>query len=285
MSPAELIDTTIVIISGITSIYFSKQQNDIFREQNRIFAAQSGVKMRETYSKKNTLGIYWPTIAAAFTAVVVGVFVSRVQKSPIFAVTSSLIVLLAFVAVYWRERSQRMKVQETAKDLKPFLATRAQASTSKSPHNVQCLGVEAGERAAQIGFINVEIPNQDVGNFNRARLKIRYSLAHSGEEVALVFPARWIGSDEYEISIGFEPEYAVLAVYINNQWHGVETVEVLTPQSEIESYFRRELRLLPSAQLRIEATLFGKNNLSLLPFTGILTLREDGSASFQPTTE
>ena len=283
MSPGELIDTTIVVISGITSIYFSKQQNDIFREQNRIFAAQAGIKMPETL-RKNKFGLYWPTIAAAFTAVVVGVVVSRVQKSPIFAVTSSLIMLLAFVAVYWRERSQRMEIQETAKDSKPFLAARVQASTSKSPHKVKCLGVEAGERAAQIGFINVETPNEEVGNFNRARLKIRYSLAHSEEEVALVFPARWIGSDEYEISIGFEPRYAALAVYIGNRWHGVETVEVFTPQSEIESYFRRELRLLPSAQLRIEATLIGKNNLSLPPFTGILTLCEDGSASFHPTS-
>lgn len=149
-------------------------------------------------------------------------------------------------------------------------------------HNVQCAGVDAGEMAARIGFINIETPNQEVGNFHRARLKVRYSLAHSGEEVALVFPARWIGSDEDEISIEFVPRYAVLAVYIGNQWHGVETIEVFTPQSECESYYRRELKPLPTAQLRIEAILFGEKNLSLLPFTGILTLEEDGAASWTP---
>jgi hypothetical protein len=147
-------------------------------------------------------------------------------------------------------------------------------------HNVQCLGVEAGEKAARIGFINVVTPNQEVGNFHRARLKVRYSLAHSGKEVALVFPARWIGSDEDEISVEFVPQYAVLAVYVSNQWHGVKTVEVFTPQSEIESYYRRELTPLPNAHLRIEATLIGENNLSLVPFTGILALGENGTASF-----
>jgi hypothetical protein len=101
-------------------------------------------------------------------------------------------------------------------------------------HNVQCLGVDTGERAARIGFINVEIPNREIAIFHRARLKVRYSLA--GKQVEVVFPARWIGSDEYETSIGFVAEYAVLAVYIGNQWHGVETEEVLMPHAEIESW-------------------------------------------------
>jgi hypothetical protein len=150
-------------------------------------------------------------------------------------------------------------------------------------HNVECIGVIAGEKAAKIGFVNVEIPDQEIGNFRNARVRIRYILASSGEEVALVFPARWIGSDEDEVSVEFVPRYAALAVYIGNRWHGVRTVEVFTPQSEIESYFRRELMPLPSGALRIEATLIGEKNLSLKPFMGILTLGEDGAASFDRT--
>jgi len=147
-------------------------------------------------------------------------------------------------------------------------------------HNVQCLGVRTGERAADIGFVNVEILNRTVASFHRARLKIRYSLAHSGQAVEIVFPARWIDSDEYDISIGFVPEYAVLAVQIGSKWYGVETEEVLMPHAEIESYNRRKLKPLPSGKLRIEATLIGENNLSLAPFTGTLTLGENGMASF-----
>jgi hypothetical protein len=154
------------------------------------------------------------------------------------------------------------------------------AKPSRLTHKVKCVGVIAGEKAAKIGFVNVEIPDQEVGNFRKARLKIRYILAASGEEVATVFPARWIDSDEDAVSVEFVPRYAALAVYIGNRWHGVETVEVFTPQSEIESHYSRELRPLPSTQLKIEATLIGERNLSLKPFTGVLTLNESGNASF-----
>jgi len=165
----------------------------------------------------------------------------------------------------------------------PAPPPKADSKPSRPNHNVQCLGVTAGEKAAQIGFRNAEIPNQEIGNFHSARLRIRYTLAESPEnEVALVYPARWIGSDEDRISIGFVPQFAVIAVYVGEQWHGVSTVEVFTPQSEIESYYRRELTPLPNAQLRIEATLIGDDNLSLVPFTGILTLGGNGVASFSP---
>ena len=154
------------------------------------------------------------------------------------------------------------------------------SAPEKPKCTVQCIGVIAGEKGAKIGFVNVEIPCQEVANFRKARVKVRYLLAASDEEIATVFPARWIDSDEDTVSVEFVPRYAVLAVYIGNRWHGVETVEIFTPQSEIESYFRRELIPLPSGVLRIEATLIGERNLSLKPFTGVLTLNESGDASF-----
>jgi hypothetical protein len=225
--------------------------------------------------RKNKFGLYWPTIAAAFTVVGVGVVVSRVQKSPMFAVTSSLIMLLAFGAVYWRERSDKSRLLESSQ---PVPLTLTPNGVAKPEHNVQCLGVRTGDRAADIGFVNVEIPSREVAIFSRAKLKIRYSVA--GKQVEIVFPARWIGSNEYETSIGFVPEYAVLAVYIGNEWFGVETEDVPMTQAEIEFYYRRKLKPLPTAELSIEATLIGENNLSLSPLTGTLTLRKDGTASF-----
>lgn len=257
------------VLLGIQSNRLASQQNEIFREQNRIFAAQAGIKMPETLSRK-TLGFYWPTIAAGIVAIVVGITVSYLQKSLIFAGASSLVMLLAFGAALWGSRTRKITPQV------PVPIT----ISSKPLHNVQCLGVRAGEKAADIGFVNMEIPNRTVASFHRARLKIRYSLAHSGQAVEIVFPARWIDSDEYDISIGFVPVYAVLAVQIGSEWYGVETEEVLMPHAEIEAYYRRKLKPLPSGKLRIEATLIGENNLSLAPFTGTLTLGENGMASF-----
>jgi len=160
-----------------------------------------------------------------------------------------------------------------AGDTFPHLWKRMRGKTDDPPvaatpqHNVQCLGVRTGDRAADIGFVNVEIPNREIISFHQARLKIRYSLA--GNQIETVFPARWIGSDDAEISVEFVPQYAVLAVYIGNEWYGVEIKES-----------RRKLKSLPTAELRIEATLIGEGNLSIVPLTGSLALRKDGTASF-----
>jgi hypothetical protein len=258
VNTAELIDTTIVVISGLTSVYFSKQQNEIFREQNKIFAAQAGIKMPETL-RKNKFELYWPTIAAAFIAVAVWVVVSHLQVSIMFAWISSFIILLGFGAGSLGGRSKR---REPLSEF-PF----AQSGIAKPQHNVQCLGVRIVENAADIGFVNVEIPNREIISFHQARLKIRYSLAVN--QIETVFPARWIGSDDAEISVEFVPQYAVLAVYIGNEWYGVEIKES-----------RRKLKSLPTAELRIEATLIGEGNLSIVPLTGSLALRKDGKASF-----
>ena len=201
------------------------------------------------------------------------------------------VAILIFIAAYFDHKSEKRKLARSNLGNAESQAGNAipagmppqpsiVAKPSRLTHKVKCVGVISGEKTAKIGFVNVEIPDQEVGNFRKARLKIRYILAASGEEVATVFPARWIDSDEDTVSVEFVPRYAVLAVYIGNRWHGVETVEVFTPQSEIESHYSRELRPLPSTQLKIEATLIGERNLSLKPFTGVLTLNESGDASF-----
>ena len=244
--------------------------------------------------------IWWGTMSCAIFTFIGG-YAAYANKDntwivgALFSTSFILTIVSGFLA--WKEKEKeceglraKLSVLEASAHVPPvqniyFPAPPVPVKPEPLKHNVQCIGVTAGEKAAQIGFINIETPNREVGNFHRARLKVRYSVAHSGEEVALVFPARWIGSDEDEIAIEFVPRYAVLAVYIGNQWHGVETVEVFTSQSESESYYRRELRHLPTTQLSIEAILLGENNLSLPPFTGILTLGEDGSASWTLTEQ
>jgi hypothetical protein len=161
------------------------------------------------------------------------------------------------------------------------LSTSIQNAAIKPPkHNVQCLGVIVGEKAAKIGFRNVEVANQKIADFHQARARIRYTVAASGAEIATVHAAQWADSREYDISIGFDPQYAVVAVFLENCWFAVSTVEVLTPWSESEAYFKREYTPLPTGHLKIEATLFGEENLTLPAYYGVLTLTEDGQASF-----
>jgi hypothetical protein len=105
MSTADLIATIFVVVGGTANIFFAWQQNHIFREQNKIFAAQAGMKMPETTSR-NRLGLYWPALAAGIIAVVVGLIVARLKPVGALAVAVpwSLSVMLVFVAVYlWKQ--------------------------------------------------------------------------------------------------------------------------------------------------------------------------------------
>lgn len=137
--------------------------------------------------------------------------------------------------------------------------------------NVQCLGIEAGNGTAKICFQNVAIPGEQIGYFREARVKVDYSLEAYSEQVATIFPARWIGFDEGEIEVGVTPQCAVLAVYLGTSWIAVDI-----------SNNRFQYTPLPSTRLKIVATLFGENNLSLPPIAGLLILGEDGIASFIP---
>jgi hypothetical protein len=54
------------IISGLISIYLLWQQNQIFKKQNEIFAAQAGAKpMRREVPKRSMLTSRWPLLAMA----------------------------------------------------------------------------------------------------------------------------------------------------------------------------------------------------------------------------
>ncbi len=65
MSVSDSINTIVIVVGGAATVYYTRQQNQIFREQNRIFAAQAGIKMPEQLLvQKSRFGLYWPTIAS-----------------------------------------------------------------------------------------------------------------------------------------------------------------------------------------------------------------------------
>ena len=160
-------------------------------------------------------------------------------------------------------------------------------------HNVQFLGFlkiqidpDLPELAlATLCFENVLIPGESIANFRFARLRVNYSDFSTGEIVATVFPARWHNSPDIPIDIlAGEKKCAVIASCIGSKWTTDSLILVpVSPDLEYGfggSEYRRERVTLPIGRIKIEATLIGERNLSILPVTGVLTLGESGTASF-----
>jgi hypothetical protein len=159
-------------------------------------------------------------------------------------------------------------------------------SQAGSKHNVQCLGLTQITEPPQmlaLCFENVLIPNEPVDEFKSARLKVVYYSHPSGEEILEVFPARWWGTREATVNLGTKKMCAEVASYIPeayptafaNGWKAHKVIEMKTDPNTLL------IRFLPLGTIRIVATLIGEGNLSIAPFTGILSLEKGGSASFE----
>ena len=111
MSTADSVTIAVGIGGLIATIFLGLQnnriaaaQNEIFREQNRIFAAQAGIKMPETGSRKNSLGMYWPALAALAVAIAVGLIVARLQMAtpkPFGVVVVAMPWVLLLILAFW----------------------------------------------------------------------------------------------------------------------------------------------------------------------------------------
>ena len=155
-------------------------------------------------------------------------------------------------------------------------------SQTGSKHNVQCLGlIEVSEPPQMLAlcFENVLIPDVRVDEFKSARLKVTYYTHPGGEEILEVFPARWWGTKEATVNLGTKKRCAEIASYnpsaFMNKWQAHQVIEMKTDPNTLL------IRFLPLGAIRIVATLIGEGNLSIAPFTGILTLEKGGSASFE----
>jgi hypothetical protein len=132
-------------------------------------------------------------------------------------------------------------------------------------------------------FENVLIPNEPVDELRSARLKVVYYKHPSGEEILEVFPARWWGAKEAAVNFGTKKRCAEIASHtslgaptdLDNGWKAHQVIEMKTEPNTLL------IRFLPLGAIRIVATLIGEGNLSIAPFTGILTLEKGGSASFE----
>jgi hypothetical protein len=134
-------------------------------------------------------------------------------------------------------------------------------------------------------FENVLIANESIDELRSARLKVAYYGHPSGEKILEVFPAKWCGTADGAVDIGMKKVCGEIASYgkefppLDSKWNAHEVIETKTGSNGVL------IRFLPNGEMKIVATLIGEANLSLPPFTGILTLEKSGSATFEQTRD
>ena len=178
----------------------------------------------------------------------------------------------------------RKKEAELAKVLQDNSELRAKSGLDKPQHNVQYVGFQMFSDddfiTATLSFRNV--PNGKLlGKFEMPRLRVIYYIQSTGEEIADMFPVEWwsdTGSNPMDI--GSQEQYAVVGSFFNQ--HGFwKAVEQLEDDSSFE--YRLNSKQISTGSLHIRASLSSVTGLRIPPVEGILTLGEDGTASFQLT--
>jgi hypothetical protein len=168
----------------------------------------------------------------------------------------------------------------------PIETSTQRHSPIPSKHNVKCLGimkVDGHPQMLALCFENVLIPNESIDELRSARLKVAYYGHPNGEKILEVFPAKWCGTTESAVNIGTKKICGEIASYgrefppLDSKWNAHELIETKAGPNGVLIQF------LPNGTMKIVATLIAEGNLSLTPFTGILTLEKRGSATFKQT--
>jgi hypothetical protein len=155
----------------------------------------------------------------------------------------------------------------------------------KPQHNVKFVGFKFIHdelfRIAVLRFQNVPIPGKLMGKFEGPVLRVIYYEGSTGQEIADMCPMQWWDDKDDVMDISAEGRDANIASCFEGKWSAYETYpDDDTLQSQLHSV------VLPAGEIRIIANLSGgQSNLPVVTVTGVLTLREDGTASFQRTTD
>jgi hypothetical protein len=251
----------------------------------------------------NAVGKHWWTLMSCAVFTLLGMWVLYASKNNGWALqaTFGLAVFCLFWACFLAWRDEERKVKELEGELRTlkasaivppvqnnyFSAPPVPAQPEPLKHNVQCVGFKhivfnpllPELTAAALCYQNVPIIGEQIGEFYSARLKVSFHLEGDGEDVTVVFPAKWIDSDSSAITIDVISKSAIIASCIAGRWGADRLID---PERGWV-YNNVESVKLPVGRIEIIATLFGQSNLSVPPYTGVLTLREDGSSSFTKT--
>jgi hypothetical protein len=154
-----------------------------------------------------------------------------------------------------------------------------QNSLVKPQHNVQCVGFKwiDGEpfKIAALRFQNVPT-GKPIGKFEWPRLRAIFYQNSTGQEIVDMCPIQWWDEKDGVTDISADGRDADIASYFEGKWTASETYsDEDTLQTRVHS------EELPPGEIWIKAILTGEyGNLCVPHVTGVLTLSEDGRASF-----
>lgn len=169
-------------------------------------------------------------------------------------------------------------------------ATYAHNDFVKPQHNVQCVGFELISddplSIAALCFQNVPTPGRLMGKFEYPRLRVIYYVASTGQEIADLCPVPWHGPENRPNEITAGVSHAEIATFlaVAEVWRLFEVIE---PSEDFDDWHKLHHIEIPAGEYRIVAKLSGfyDRQLQIKLVFGVLTLREDGTASFQRTDE
>jgi hypothetical protein len=125
-----------------------------------------------------------------------------------------------------------------------------------------------------------------MGKFEYPRLRVIYYVASTGQEIADLCPLQWYGMENRPNEITAAVSHAQIATFlaVAEVWR---LFEVNEPSEDFDDWHKLHHIEIPAGQYRIVAKLSGSydRQLPIKPVFGVLTLREDGTASFQRTDE
>jgi len=164
-----------------------------------------------------------------------------------------------------------------------------QITLDKPQHNVQYSGFEVSGfddesiSQAYLLFQNLRMsPDQLLGKFEWPRLRFIYYDNSTGQEIADLVPLLWSDSENGPPEITATGSNALIASYYGAKWHACEIIEPTEDYAPRNKYHWIDL---PVGEVRIDAHLSGNyGNSPSVTVNGLLTLRQDGTASFQRTS-
>jgi hypothetical protein len=189
---------------------------------------------------------------------------------------------------WWPWNKFHAKDAELAKVLQDNSALRVKSGLDKSSHNVQFVGFkfihDEPFRIATLGFQNVPNAGKPIGKFKRPRLRVIYYEYSTGQEIEDMYSVQWWDEKDGIDDISAKGRNAVVASYFEGKWRIIEGDEHPITNLDLDSppYEPRSVEL-PFGETRIIAILScNYNDSPVVTTTGMLTLGEDGSASFKP---
>lgn len=268
MSMADLINTAVVVIGGIASIYIgyrgnklASEQNDILRQQNMIFAAQAGILMPEhpasiPTKKRNQ----WPLAASLAVSLAVGIFLT-IRLVPTHswwglavAFPWTLVLLLASSVTYlWGKSKRRSEDFSPMPQLQKLMIRSAEGAAIEGSYAIESdafpgcyLRMDAhqvqGPCPEGAGLVNCQ---KGHGPWERFRF-VAYENGLNAIE-SIEFPNRWLRMDGSLVPVGGKG-------IVNCQFGNAGQWEIFRVVSQPEGLIAIRSVVFPDVFLGMDAT-------------------------------